>query len=328
MTSKTLSSSLLLFLTIYLISPATADQTTKDRQPPPPDRIATVNGVAIPKSDFDVQFSEAKRRMKQKGESLDDAKLSVLKKFIIDRMIEEELLYQESRKKQITISPEEVLTSINTIKEQYPSEADFHQGLADMNMDESELRSKVEHNLAAHKVIKQEVKTDVPITEEESKKFYSDNPAYFKKPGQVEARHILIKLDQGAAKDDQEKARKKIETIQKQLAEGEDFGKLARQYSEGPSKDKGGSLGYFGPGQMVKPFETAAFSLKKGEISGIVETRFGLHLLQVTDIKPETTVEYPEAKIKITEYLKAKKTKQEVTRYIDSLKKTATIEVY
>lgn len=323
-----LRTAVILIFAFLIIRPAAADQAEKDQQPPLPDNIAIVNGVAIPRSDFDVQFSEIKRRMKQSGETLDDAQMETVKKIITDRMIEEELLYQESRKKKITVSPEKVDESINAIKKTYPSEADFQQGLAEMKMDENELRSKVEHNLAAHDVTNQAVKDKITVSEEESKKFYSDNPAYFKTPPQVEARHILIKLDEGADKASQETARKKIETIQKKLADGEDFAKLAQQHSEGPSKDKGGDLGYFGRGQMVKPFEDAAFSMKKGEVSGIVETQFGLHLLQVTDIKPEATVEYADVKVKITEYLKAQKTKQEVTRYIDSLKKTAVIEVY
>jgi peptidyl-prolyl cis-trans isomerase C len=111
-------------------------------------------------------------------------------------------------------------------------------------------------------------------------------------PEQVHARHILVKVDPKADATQKAAARKKIEDIQKQLKNGEDFSELAKKASDCPSNAKGGDVGYFGRGQMVKPFEDAAFSLKPGEVSGIVETEFGLHLIKVMDKKPEKIMDY------------------------------------
>jgi peptidyl-prolyl cis-trans isomerase D len=114
--------------------------------------------------------------------------------------------------------------------------------------------------------------------------YYKDNPTKFDKKRRVKARHILAKVDPNAPKQQDEAAKKKIEDAAARLKKGEDFAKLANELSEDPgSKDQGGELGWFTEGVMAKPFQDAAFSLKKGELSQPVRTTFGWHLIQVED---------------------------------------------
>ncbi len=129
---------------------------------------------------------------------------------------------------------------------------------------------------------------------------------------------------------DLEKGQKRIEIakIHQKLKDGQDFAALAREHSQGPSAENGGDLGYFGRGQMVKPFEDAAFALKPGEVSDIVETRFGYHLIKVFDKQPEGIMAYAEVKERLTEHLKAQRIDQEARNYIDTLKKDAKIEKF
>ncbi|MGB8720620.1 MAG: peptidylprolyl isomerase, partial [Desulfobacterales bacterium] len=94
----------------------------------------------------------------------------------------------------------------------------------------------------------------------------------------------------------------------------------------GPSAPKGGDLGFFGRGQMVAPFEEAAFALEPGKVSGVVETDFGYHLIQSVEKKPAETIPYETAKDQITQFLKQQKMQTEVARYVEELKKTAKIE--
>ena len=114
--------------------------------------------------------------------------------------------------------------------------------------------------------------------------------------------------------------------IQQKLENGEDFTALAKEFSQDPSGAEGGDLGYFGRGQMVKPFEDAAFSLKVGNLSNIVKTKFGYHLIKVTDKKPETTVPYQEAKPNLDNFLKRKKVQEKIGAYISQLEEKAKIE--
>jgi peptidyl-prolyl cis-trans isomerase D len=115
---------------------------------------------------------------------------------------------------------------------------------------------------------------------------FGKQAARFKQPKQVSARHILVKVAEGAPEAEVAAARAKIEDAKKQIEGGADFAEVAKQVSEDTSnKDKGGDLGFFGPGKMVKPFEDAAFAMKPGELSEPVRTRFGFHLIQVNEVK-------------------------------------------
>jgi peptidyl-prolyl cis-trans isomerase D len=106
----------------------------------------------------------------------------------------------------------------------------------------------------------------------------------FKQQKEIRARHILFKLDPNAPEEEVEKVREKASAVLEKARRGDDFAALAKKYSEGPSAQKGGDLGYFGKGRMVKPFEEAAFKMKKGEISELVRTRFGYHIIKVEDV--------------------------------------------
>ena len=145
----------------------------------------------------------------------------------------------------------------------------------------------------------------VTISEDEILDYYESNPEKFKSPKTVEARHILIKVDPNANAEDVESARKRIETVLDKAREGQDFAELAKQYSEGPTKDKGGNLGAFRKEAMVKPFADKAFSMKAGEISEPVRTRFGWHIIKVEKVNPEKTTSLSEAREEINDKLKA-----------------------
>ena len=127
-------------------------------------------------------------------------------------------------------------------------------------------------------------KSEVNITDQEVEDYYEENTEAFKQEKQIRARHILFKLDPNAPEEEVEKVRKKAFVVLEKARAGKNFADLAKKYSEGPSAQKGGDLGYFGKGRMVKPFEEAAFKMKKGEISDLVRTRFGYHIIKVEDV--------------------------------------------
>jgi peptidyl-prolyl cis-trans isomerase C len=133
-------------------------------------------------------------------------------------------------------------------------------------------------------------------------------------------------VDPKADSAKKEEARKKIESVQEKLKAGGDFAALAKELSDCPSKEKGGDLGYFGKGQMVKPFEDAALALKPGETSGIVETQFGYHIIKLVEIKTEGIMPYTEVKDQLTQYLKQEKVKAGLDSYLAGLEKMSKIE--
>jgi peptidyl-prolyl cis-trans isomerase D len=149
----------------------------------------------------------------------------------------------------------------------------------------------------------------VTLSEDEIRDYYESHLDEFKIPKTVEARHILIKVDQNASAEEDESARKKAEEIFKLAKEGQDFAELARKYSEGPTKAKGGYLGTFRREEMVKPFSDKAFSMNAGDISEPVRTPFGWHIIKVEKVNPAKTLTLKEAEPEIRIKLKADRSK-------------------
>jgi peptidyl-prolyl cis-trans isomerase C len=164
------------------------------------------------------------------------------------------------------------------------------------------------------------------VSHQEMKSYYDTHQDHFKKPEKVQASHILIEVDPQASASQKAEAQKKLKKIQEKVRKGEDFAALAKEHSQCPSSAQGGDLGYFQRGQMVKPFEEAAFALEAGKVSKIVETRFGYHLIKVMDKKPETTLPYKDVKGGLEEHLKQDKVRQEVRTYLEKLKEKAQVE--
>ena len=287
---------------------------------------ASVNGKPISKIQYERELSMFQKQAAQKGQQLSDADLTTVKNRILENLIETEVLYQQSQKEGIKVDDQAVNEQIETIKKRFPDEAAYNKALEGMNVSEKEIRGQIQRGLAINKLLDTNIRQKITVTAEESNKFYNDNPNFFKQPEQVKASHILIKVAPDAEESKKIQARKKIETIQKKVRQGEDFGLLAKANSEGPTAQREGDLGYFSRGQMVKPFGDAAFALNVGEVSEIVETQFGYHLIKVTDKKPARTIPYKEVQQKLEQHLKNEKEKTEIQGYIENLKKSATIK--
>jgi len=145
--------------------------------------------------------------------------------------------------------------------------------------------------------------SEVSISDQELQDYFNENQEEFKTPKTVEARHILLKVDQNAAPEDVEKARKKALNILKMAREGKKFDELAKKYSEGPTRDRGGYLGTFKREAMVRPFADKAFSMKAGEISEPVRTRFGWHIINAEKVNEASILSFDDAKKKIQKKL-------------------------
>ena len=289
---------------------------------------ALVNGVAIPMEQYTKELNIQLARVSQQGRQVTDEQLATLKKDILESLIEREILYQKSQKVGIQVTDQTVDDQLATIKKRFPNETEYKNALSKMNLSEDEVKAQIKRGLSIKELIDQQISSKVVITDEESKAYYDKNPQMFKQPEQIKASHILIKVDAKADETKKAEARKKIEEVQQKLKDGGDFAALAKEHSEGPSSAKGGDLGYFRRGQMVKPFEEAALALKPNEVSDVVETRFGYHLIKVYDNKPEQTLAYADVKDKIIQRMKQEKIEKEATQYVDKLKKDAKLEKF
>ncbi|HUT44265.1 MAG TPA: peptidylprolyl isomerase [Desulfobacterales bacterium] len=304
-----------------LAGPAWADKAASSGK-----EAASVNGKPISKSQYERDLSIFQKQAAQKGQQLSDADLTSIKNRILDNLIDAEVLYQQSQKEGVKVDDQVINEQIETIKKRFPDEAAYKKALEGMDFSEKEIRAEIQRSLAINQLLDTNVRQKITVTEEESKKYYDNNPNLFKQPEQAKASHILIKVAPDAEESKKIQARKKIETVQKKVRQGEDFGLLAKANSEGPTAQREGDLGYFSRSQMVKPFEDAAFALNVGEVSGIVETQFGYHLIKLTDKKAARTIPYKEVQLRLEQNLKREKEKTEIQGYIENLKKSAKIK--
>ena len=287
--------------------------------------VATVNGVAIKRADFDREVFAIKSRFAPQG-VMEAAQEAELQTSVLEKMIGGELLYQASKKKGVKVEAAAIDAELGKLKKNFPGDKEFKEAIKNSGTSEAELKNQIQKNLAIQRLLDQDFAAKATVSAEEAKGFYEKNKEKFKQPEQVKASHILIEVKDGATEAEKKAARQKIEAILKKVKAGEDFAKLAQENSQCPSSSQGGDLGFFGRGQMVPPFETAAFALKPGAVSDIVETQFGYHIIKVTDKKAESTVAYETVKEQISQRLKATKTQEAVSRYVAELEKGAKIE--
>ncbi len=289
--------------------------------------VATVNGVEIPLLDLEraTKTMIAKSQIPFQAMTPDLSKQ--FKEAALNQLIGAELLYQEGKKHPVKDLDKQVDAQIEEYKKKIPGKEEFDKALKDAGITMDELRALTAKEVIVSNLVDSELNGKANVSDDEAKKFYDENKDKFVTPESIRASHILIGVDQKASAADKKKAREKAESILKELKEGKDFATLAKKYSTCPSSAQGGDLGYFGKGQMVKPFEDAAMALKPGEISDVVETQFGYHIIKLTDRKPATTVTFNEAKDKIIAYLKRQKMQKLIGDYVDGLKKHAKIEV-
>jgi len=311
------------FALFLVILPAMAQEQESSEK-----NAAVVNGVAIPMEQYTKELNIQVDRVSQQGQQVTDDQMAELKKNILESLIEREVLYQQSQKAGIQITDKTVDDQLAGIKKRFPNETEFKNALDKMKLSEDEVKGQIKRGLSIKELIDQQITSKVVVTDEESKAYYDKNTQMFKQPEQIKASHILIKVDAKADEAKKAEARKKIEEVQQKLKDGGDFADLAKEYSEGPSNTKGGDLGYFGRGQMVKPFENAALALKPNEVSDVVETRFGYHIIKVFDTKQEQTLAYADVKTQIIQRMKQEKIEKEAGQYVDKLKKEAKIEKF
>jgi peptidyl-prolyl cis-trans isomerase C len=165
-------------------------------------------------------------------------------------------------------------------------------------------------------LLEKEIETKAKVTDQDVKDYYEKHKEELSSINQIKAGHILVKTE--------DEAKKILERIKK----GEDFTSLAKKYSiDIGSAKNGGDLGFFSPGQMVPEFEAAAFRLKKGEISKPVRTKFGYHIIRVTDKKTGKPLEFDKVRNAIFQRLSAEKQKEFFDTYIDGLRKTYKVEI-
>ena len=308
---------------------ATSADAVKQEPPKPmpaelPDVLARVNGQDVKKSDFDllvrnIELSRGPIPTERRDEVLRAA---------LNQLVEYTLLQQEARTRKVTVSDAEVNERIKEMQGQFPTEEAFKKALSARDMSIDRLRDDAREDMVITRMVEDEVATAQPPTDAECKDYYDKNPDKFKLGEAVRASHILILADEKADEATKKKARAQIEAVNKRVKAGEDFAQLAKEHSQDGSAAQGGDLNFFGRGRMVPPFEQAAFALKPGEVSDIVTTQFGYHIIKVTERRTESTIPFDDQlQERLRQILTEQKKQEKAASFVASLKQKSKIEV-
>lgn len=293
--------------------------------------IAQGRDFEVKRSQLDESFISAKGAAAANNVTFTEAERSLLEVRLLNELIVSKILVEKATAADRAKATEAADKFIADARKQFVSEDAFKARLKAGNMTLDGLRQKLIGDAVPSAVLERELKAQINVTDAQVKKFYTDNPAKFEQPEMVRVAHILIGTRDTAGldlSDDQKKAkRRQIEDILKRVKAGEDFGKLAKQYSEDPgSKDNGGEY-TFPRGQMVPEFESVAFALKKNEISGVVTTSYGYHVIKQLEKKPARVVPLTEASNRIKEFLISQEAGKLAPAYFEKLKKEAGVEI-
>lgn len=309
-------------------APAAAPAPAKPMPAQLPPVLARVNGEDVKKADFDRMI---KGMEDQAGQHVPPDRRDEIYRNALDQLVTYTLLSQESKARGIKVDDSEIEAKVKSVRDRFQTQKQFEDALKAQGLSVDELRKEARMDLTVSKLVDTEVGTIAGPSDADAKAYYTKNPDKFNQPESVRASHILIRVDEKADAAAKAKAKATIETVLKKARAGEDFGKLAQQYSQDGSAAQGGDLGYFPRGQMVPAFSDAAFALKPGEISGVVTTQFGYHVIKVVDHKPAGVTPYeqltPDNITKLKQMIEGEKKQQHMDAFIDGLKKKAKIEV-
>jgi peptidyl-prolyl cis-trans isomerase C len=290
-----------------------------------PEIVARVNGEDVKKAELDMAVKTLEDRA---GSPVPPEQRDAVYRQVLDRIIGFHLLVQEARTRKVAAPPWEVDGQIDQIKKQFPSEEAFAQMLQSRGVTLERLRADTAETVAVNQMLKAELEPKVQVSDAESKSFYDENKPRFRQEDSVHASHILFRVEEQADVAARAKAKTQADDILKQVTKGAAFADLAKKYSQDPgSAPNGGDLGFFNRGQMVPAFEQAAFALKPGQTSGVVETPFGYHIIRVSETKAGRDLGYEEVKAQIEDYLKQQIRDQKSQEFVDQLKAKGKVKI-
>lgn len=295
--------------------------------------VATAKGIVIKRSQLDAAYISYSASVAASGQSIPETDRDEVRGKLLDHLVITQILDQQATPSQQAEVKKLVDDDIDAARKAAPSPAAFDEQLKANGMTIDEARKRAYEEQLARRVLEYQTTNGITVSDADAKKFYDDNPDKFEVPEEVRVAHILISTLQPAdplnprgqpdpLPPDQKKAKEKLaRDIKARADKGEDFGKLVKLYSDDPgSKDKGGEY-TFPRGQMVPEFEAAAFSLKTNQISDLVETRYGYHIIKMLEKLPGHHEPFFEVKPRIERYLLNKEAQKRLPDYLDKIRK-------
>ncbi|MBN2131774.1 MAG: peptidylprolyl isomerase [Sedimentisphaerales bacterium] len=298
--------------------------------------VVTVNGKEIREAELSQRVALRMRQLSGQLANLPPQFAGQVQKQIrqrvLDNLVTERLLNEQVAAANVQVSDADVFAEIEKKgAEQNPpiTVADFKARVEAQGGNFEQVKEEFRKGMAYQKIMEGQWGDKIDVTDEDAKAYYDGHPKEFENAEQVRASHILIKPDATDPNADPNEAKTlakaEADKLLAQVKEGGDFAALATEHSDCPSSARGGDLGFFARGAMVKPFEDVAFTMEPNDISDVVETKFGYHIIKVTDHKDPNAVPFDQAKADIVAKLVNEKKGAISQEFIQSLKDKATI---
>lgn len=289
---------------------------------------ARVNGVPIARERAERYFEDY---LVEKGRNVAAIRSPTayegLYREALEKLVEAELLWQEAQKRRVLATKADVEAAMAEVRAGFKTPDAYRLRLERGGFTEATYAEYLRKQLSIRELVQKEVVAHVSVPEAAVHAYYEANPARFTRPEQVRAEHVLVKVSPSAPAEQRAKARARIDAVLAELRGGASFAELARTRSDDATAAQGGDLGFFGRGQMVPPFEEAAFRLRPGEISGVVETAFGYHLIRVTERRGGDRVPEAEVRGAIREQLFAEKAQRALEERVAALRERGRVEI-
>jgi len=286
-----------------------------------------VNGDILP--DEAVMY-ELSRLVQFYSEHMSEAEvrnqMGALKTRAKDQAIGAKLLIEEANRLDIQVPDTKVDESVRELIEAAGGQAKFEELLAKQGLSEDSIRRNVRRGKRVDLLVEKITEDVSDPTEAEMQAHFEEHSKEYREPDRAEAQHILVRAD--SSSDEASKtARGKIEEVRQRIESGAAFEEMAAAHSDCPSgKAAGGNLGWFSRGMMVGEFDDAVFSMEVGELSDIIETPLGFHVIRKTGAEDGSPAEYDDVREKIRDFLRHAKRGAAVSAYVNDLRAKAKIE--
>jgi peptidyl-prolyl cis-trans isomerase C len=287
--------------------------------------LATVDGEKIERWELEGAIKAVEARA---GSPIPADKRDEVLRGLLDQLVAYHVLAREAHDRKLDATEAEVTARLAQIKGGFPDEKAFQEALTSQSMTLERLQQQTRMGMQINKIIETEIASKIAVQDAEVDAFYNQNRPQFEQGESVHASHILIMAPQGADAAKKQEAKSKAQQVLKDLKGGADFAKVAKEQSQDPgSAQNGGDLGFFPKGQTDPAFETAAFQLKPGAVSDVVETQFGFHVIKLHEHRAARTAPLAEVSGQIKEFLTGQQRDAKIGEFVDQARSKRKVTI-
>ncbi|HEY3306888.1 MAG TPA: peptidylprolyl isomerase [Desulfuromonadaceae bacterium] len=287
--------------------------------------VAIVNGIQLKKADLNQEYWKLLPQNRNYHGNVSDEKTEKLRAEALQKLVLTELQYQDALAKGMKLGESELTAEIEKLSRNYKEKEGFEAAIAGSGFDLKSFARFVERTVLAERISIAEIDNQAVVPDAMVKSYYEQNGSHYSKPREYRASHILIKFDPAANDEERARARSRAEAILKKVRDGGIFADIAAQESDDLTRIKGGDMGYFHAGQTESEFDAALAKMKVGEISDLVETIYGYHIIQLVEKKLPRQLPFEEVSKKIKNELLNNEKKRLSDLWLSNLKNKAVI---